>query len=272
MSEFVSFFHAACGARCSGSCAGSIGLVTEGAFSHDEGMKLTHLGHACFSVALPKECGGARLLFDPFLTSNPLAHSAGLSSGKVQADYVLISHGHFDHIEDAVAILKRTGAKVVAAYEICDWLKAHGVAEEQVLPMNIGGTLRLDFGTVQMVAAVHSSTLPDGASGGNPGGFVVRTKSGAFYYSGDTALTLDMQLIPRKGPLRFAILCVGDTFTMGPEDALEAARMVECDEVVGVHYDTWPPIAIDHKKAKALFKEAGKTLHLLKAGEEMTFA
>lgn len=235
-------------------------------------MKLTHLGHACFSVALPEECGGARLLFDPFLTSNPLAQSAGLSWGKVQADYVLISHGHFDHIEDAVAILKQTGAKAVAAYEICDWLKAHGVAEEQVLPMNIGGTLRLDFGTVQMVAAVHSSTLPDGASGGNPGGFVVRTKSGAFYYSGDTALTLDMQLIPRKGPLRFAILCVGDTFTMGLEDALEAARMVECDEVVGVHYDTWAPIAIDHKKAKALFKQAGKTLRLLKAGEDTVFA
>ena len=130
----------------------------------------------------------------------------------------------------------------------------------------------MDFGTVQMVAAVHSSTLPDGASGGNPGGFVVRTKSGAFYYSGDTALTLDMQLIPRKGPLRFAILCVGDTFTMGPEDALEAARMVECDEVVGVHCDTWPPIVIDHKKAKTLFKEAAKTLHLLKAGEGMEFA
>jgi L-ascorbate metabolism protein UlaG (beta-lactamase superfamily) len=247
-------------------------LVSKGAFSHHEGMKLTHLGHACFSVALPVDCGGARLLFDPFLTSNPLAQAAGLSAGKIGADYVLISHGHFDHVEDAVAVLKRTGAKAVAAYEICDWLKAQGVAEGQLLPMNIGGTLRLDFGTVQMVAAVHSSTLPDGASGGNPGGFVVRTGAGAFYYSGDTALTLDMQLIPRKGALRFAILCVGDTFTMGPEDALEAARMVECDEVVGVHCDTWPPIAIDSKEAKGLFKKAGKTLHLLKPGEEIDFA
>lgn len=235
-------------------------------------MKLTHLGHACFSVVLPQKCGGARLLFDPFLTSNPLAQSAGFSPGKVEADYVLISHGHFDHIEDAAAVAIRTGAKVIAVYEICDWLKARGVAEGQLLPMNIGGTLRLNFGSVQMVAAVHSSTLPDGASGGNPGGFVVRTESGTFYYSGDTALTLDMQLIPRKGALRFAILSVGDTFTMGPEDALEAARLVECDEVVGVHYDTWPPIAIDSKQAKSLFKKSGKTLHLLKAGEEVTFA
>ena len=205
-------------------------------------------------------------MFDPFLTSNPLAQAANITHDSISADYVLISHGHFDHIEDAVSIITRTGAKVIAAYEICDWLKAQGVDESQVLPMNHGGILKLDFGSVQMVNAVHSSTLPDGSSGGNPAGFVVRTHSGAFYYSGDTALTLDMQLIPRRGQLDFAVLCIGDTFTMGPEDALEAAKMIQCDTIVGVHYNTWPPISINAEDAHASFKEAGKTLHLLNAG------
>jgi len=234
-------------------------------------MKLTHFGHACFSVTLPPKCGSQRLLFDPFLTSNPLAQNAGITAKSMTADYVLISHGHFDHIEDAVVVLKRTKAKVVAPYEICDWLKAQGVGEEQTLPMNHGGTLKLDFGSVQMVNAVHSSTLPDGSSGGNPAGFVVRTAAGNFYYSGDTALTLDMQLIPRRGSLRFAVLSIGDTFTMGPEDALEAAKFVECNEIVGVHYDTWSPIAIDAARTKAMFKEAGKNLHLPVPGEECSF-
>ena len=235
-------------------------------------MKLTHFGHSCFSIDLPQSCGNKRLLFDPFFTSNPLAQQAGATATAAEADYILISHGHFDHIEDAVAILKRTGAKGIAAYEICDWLKAQGVAEEQTLPMNLGGTLRLDFGTVQMVNAVHSSTLPDGSSGGNPGGFIVRTDAGSFYYSGDTALTLDMQLVPRRGPVDFAVLCTGDTFTMGPEDALEAARFVQCETVVGVHFDTWPPIAVDSAKAKALFQEAGLTLHLPAPGEQIVFS
>lgn len=206
-------------------------------------------------------------MFDPFLTSNPLAQKAGITAKSVDSDYVLISHGHFDHIEDAVDILQRTKAKVIAAYEICDWLKAQGVEEAQTLPMNHGGTLKLDFGSVQMVNAVHSSTLPDGSSGGNPAGFVVRTAAGHFYYSGDTALTLDMQLIPRRGPLSFAVLSIGDTFTMGPEDALDAARFLECDQIVGVHYDTWPPIKIDPSQAETLFEAAGKTLHLLAPGE-----
>jgi L-ascorbate metabolism protein UlaG (beta-lactamase superfamily) len=235
-------------------------------------MKLTHFGHSCFSVTLPSSCGNKHLLFDPFLTSNPLAQNAGITAATVTADYVLISHGHFDHVEDAVAILKRTGAKVIAAYEICDWLKARGVGEEQTLPMNHGGTLKLDFGTVQMVSAIHSSTLPDGCSGGNPGGFIVRTCAGSFYYSGDTALTLDMQLVPRRGPVDFAVLCIGDTFTMGPEDALEAAKFIQCDTIVGVHFNTWPPITIDSAAAKALFAAAGKTLHLPDAGEEISFS
>jgi L-ascorbate metabolism protein UlaG (beta-lactamase superfamily) len=189
----------------------------------------------------------------------------------MDCDYLLISHSHFDHVEDAATIARQTGAKVLAGFEVGEWLKSQGVPGEQIQPLNHGGTARFDFGSVQMVSAVHSSSLPDGGYGGAAGGFVVRSTQGAFYYSGDTALTLDMQLISRKGPLRFALLCIGDAFTMGPEDALEAARFVECDEIVGVHFDTWPPLQIDHAWAKSLFSGAGKKLHLPSPGDSLTF-
>jgi len=234
-------------------------------------MNLTYFGHSCFSVTLPEDTGDVSLLFDPFLTSNPKAHAADFDAYSPDAHFVLISHGHFDHIEDAVGILLRTGATAVASYEICEWLHKHGVPMSQLHHMNIGGTARFEFGTVQMVNAVHSSTLPDGSSGGGAAGFVVRTLKGAFYYAGDTGLTLDMQLILRNGPLKFAVFPVGDTLTMGPEDALEAARLVKCGEIVGVHFDTWPNITIDQNEAKALFKFAGKNLHLLGAGETIAF-
>jgi L-ascorbate metabolism protein UlaG (beta-lactamase superfamily) len=232
-------------------------------------MKLSFFGHSCFSVTLPPLCGGARLLFDPFFTSNPKAKEAGLDHSVPEADFVLISHGHFDHVEDAVTVLRRTKAVAVAVYEVCDWLSKHGIPETQLHRMNIGGTARFAFGSAQLVHAVHSSTMPDGTPGGNPAGFVVRTQAGAFYYSGDTALTLDMQLIPKRGPVDFAVLSIGDTFTMGYEDALEAAEMVGCKEVVGVHFDTWPPIAIDQEAALAAFSNAGKRLHLPFAGAEL---
>ena len=232
-------------------------------------MKLFYFGHSCFSVTLPPLCGGVHLLFDPFLTRNPKAQEAGLDQSTPEADYVLLSHGHFDHVEDAVPILRRTRAVAIAAYEVCEWLHKHGIPETQLHRMNIGGTARFAFGSVQMVQAVHSSSMPDGAPGGSPAGFVVRTQGGSFYYSGDTALTLDMQLIPKRGPLDFAVLSLGDTFTMDPEDALEAARFIGCDEIVGVHFNTWPPIAIDQEAAWTLFSNAGKRLHLPAPGAEL---
>ena len=235
-------------------------------------MEFHYYGHACFSVTMPlagSAAGRKRLLFDPFLTSNP---QASIAASKVKADIVLVTHGHFDHLEDAASIAKRTKAKVLAGFEVGEWLKTQGVDAAQIQPLNHGGTVPLEIGTAQMVNAVHSSSLPDGSYGGNPGGFVVRSpKAGAFYYSGDTALTMDMQLIPRKGALRYAVLSIGDSFTMGPEDALEAAKMLECDEIIGVHFDTWPPLKINHRAAKSLFAKAGKTLHLPKPGETLRF-
>jgi L-ascorbate metabolism protein UlaG (beta-lactamase superfamily) len=226
-------------------------------------MKLSYYGHSCFAI----ELAGNHLLFDPFIRGNPLA--SAIDSNAVPADYILISHGHEDHLADAVPLAKRTGATVVSNFEICLWLGRQGV--ERTHPMNHGGTARFDFGQVKYVQAVHSSTLPDGSSGGNPGGFVVHTPEGRFYYAGDTALTLDMKLVAAGTPLRFAVLPVGDTFTMGVEDAIQAADFVNCHEIVGVHFDTFPPIKIDHAAAKERFQAAGRVLHLLSPGESREF-
>ena len=217
-------------------------------------MKLTYFGHSCFLV----ESGGKRLLFDPFITPNPLA--AGVDITKIQADVILISHGHADHIADAVALAKQTGAKVVANWEIADWLGLQGVSNTQ--PMNHGGTVALPGGTAKMVNAIHSSSLPDGTYGGNPAGFVVKMGEESFYYAGDTALTLDMNLIAEEFALRFAVLPIGDTFTMGAKDAVKAAELCGAKKVVGVHYNTFPPIQIDTAAAQAAFANDGLELLL----------
>jgi len=226
-------------------------------------MKLTCYGHACFAVKV----GGKHLLFDPFISPNPRASKVDVSA--IPADYILISHGHEDHVADAVAMAKRTNATVVSNFEITLWLNRQGVTRTHA--MNLGGRSRFDFGEVHYVNAVHSSMLPDGSNGGNPGGFVITAPEGRFYYSGDTALTMDMTLIGGGAPLRFAVLPVGDTFTMGVDDAIQAANLVKCNEVVGVHFDTFPPIEIDHAAAGQRFKAAGKTLHLLAPGETREF-
>lgn len=222
-------------------------------------MKLTYYGHACFMV----EAEGSRMLFDPFISQNPLASAISLES--LAADVILVSHGHGDHLADCVAIAQRTGAPVVAAYEVAEWLSKQGAPS--VIHMNHGGTVKLPRGNAKMVAAIHSATLPDGSSGGNPGGYVVTTGEGTFYYSGDTALTLDMKLIAEDFRLSFAVMPIGDTFTMGPKDAAKAANFCGAPRVVGVHYDTFPPIALDRAAAFAAFQAAGVQLFLPAIGE-----
>jgi L-ascorbate metabolism protein UlaG (beta-lactamase superfamily) len=226
-------------------------------------MKVTGYGHACFAV----EVGNRTLLFDPFITGNELAKNIDVK--KVPADYILISHGHGDHMADAADITRRTGATIVSNYEITTWFAKQGLQKSH--PLNHGGGHRFDFGRVKFVNAIHSSGLPDGTYGGNPGGFVVDTPQGAFYYSGDTALTMDMKLIGEAHKLKFAALCIGDNFTMDVDDAIKAGEFIRCDDILGLHYNTFPPIQIDTAAAIAKFKQANKRLYLLRPGESREF-
>ena len=189
-------------------------------------MKATYYGHSCFAV----ETAGHTLLFDPFITPNELARH--LDIHKVRADFILISHGHFDHLADAVALAQQTRALVIANYEITVWLGQQGVTKTH--PLNHGGGASFAFGRAKFTPAIHSSGLPDGTYGGNPGGFLIEMAAGAFYYAGDTALTYDMKLIGESARLRFAALPIGDNFTMGvgmpskPPSLCNATRFSVC--------------------------------------------
>jgi L-ascorbate metabolism protein UlaG (beta-lactamase superfamily) len=224
-------------------------------------MKFTYYGHSCFAI----EVSGKKLLFDPFITGNPLAKDK-IDINSIEADYILVSHGHGDHVGDLIAIAKRTGATVIAAYEIVNWLNAQGI--DHCHPMNFG-PYNFEFGELRFTPAAHSSALPDGSYGGNPGGFLLRTAEGNCYYSGDTCLTMDMQLIPRYSTLDFAIMPVGGNFTMNVSDAVMAAEMVQAPKVIGVHFDTFGYIVIDHENAKHAFKAAGKELILPEIGQSL---
>lgn len=226
-------------------------------------MKVTYYGHSCFAV----EVKGKNLLFDPFISPNELAKNIDVHS--IKADFILVSHGHEDHLADASAIAKRTGATIVSNWEVASWFSKQGI--EKWHPMNHGGWWNFDFGRVKYVYSTHSSCLPDGSNGGNPGGFIITSDEGNFYYSGDTALTMDMQLIPRWAKLNFALLPVGSNFTMDAEDAIVAADFIQCKKIIGVHYDTFGFIKINHEEAISKFKKAGKELFLMKIGESRNF-
>ena len=229
-------------------------------------MKITYAGHACFLV----ETKGKKLLFDPFISPNELTKTStnpSINADLIEADYILISHGHQDHLADAASIAKRTGAKIISNYEIVTWYGAKGLEGH---PMNHGGQWTFDFGIVKYVNAIHSSVLPDGTYGGNPGGFVIWNEEGCFYFAGDTALTMDMKLIPMTCPkLDFAMLPIGDNFTMGIQDAIIASDFIECDKMIACHYDTFGYIKIDHNEAKKSFASKGKELFLLPIGDSV---
>ena len=225
-------------------------------------MKLTFYGHACFTV----ETQGKKLLFDPFITGNELAK--GIDVNSIEADYILVSHGHGDHVGDLVSIAKRTGATVIGAYEVTSWAEKQGC--EKTHGMNFG-PFNFEFGELRFVPAMHSSGLPDGSYGGNPGGFIIKNSEGSFYFAGDTCLMLDMQLIPKYyAKLDFAILPIGGNFTMNVDDAVIAADFIDCNKIIGVHYDTFGYIKIDHNKAKETFEKAGKQLILPNIGETIS--
>jgi len=221
-------------------------------------MRITYYGHSCIGV----DTAGHQLLFDPFISGNPLAKHVDLDS--VPATQVLLTHGHGDHVMDAEAILKRTSATLITNYEIATWYGKKGI--EGAIGMNLGGSVAIGELRVRYTISHHSSELPDGTYGGNPGGFVVEGPEGAFHHAGDTALTLDMQLLKRFD-LKFACLPIGDHFTMGVDDAIEAAKLMGVKTVIGLHYNTFPPITIDTDNAKAAFQKAGITLLLPSIGE-----
>ncbi len=223
-------------------------------------MHITYYGHSCFLV----DISGHKLLFDPFISANPNAEHIDIA--EINPDFVLISHGHEDHLADAETILKQSGAKLISNFEIVSWYQHKGIDNSHA--MNHGGCFDFPFGNLRYVNAVHSSTLPDGNSGGNPGGFVIESERGTFYYSGDTALHYDMKLLLEQYErIDWAALCIGDNLTMGAKDASRCARWLNVKNVLGLHYDTFPPIAIDREQTTRIFNSADIKLHLPEIGE-----
>lgn len=221
--------------------------------------KLTWLGHASWLIQTPQH----RILLDPFLEENPSATARAEEFDDVS--HVLVSHGHFDHVGDVTPILKRSGATLIAIFEVTQWFaKEHGI--ESAVGMNIGGNVQTDFGVVKMVPAVHSSMLPDGSNGGVPAGFLLTIEEKRIYFACDTALFGDMRIYARG--VDVAVLPIGDHFTMGIEDSIEAIKLIEPKHVLPTHYNTWPPITRDADAwAKQVSAETQATPHVLEVGQ-----
>lgn len=226
--------------------------------------QITWLGHSCWLI----EFNEYRLLLDPFLDHNP---AAPCKAADVSATHILISHGHADHIADAASIANRCHAQVITNYEIATWLQEkHHV--KNTLGMNLGGAAKLPFGRVKQFLAWHSSVLPDGTYGGNPAGLLIKlTESLTIYHAGDTALFSDLSMLAREH-VDVAMLPIGDLFTMGPEDAVEATNLIQPRHVLPMHYNTWPPIAQDAQAWAALVRERTSSKpHIPKVGEAFRF-
>lgn len=223
-------------------------------------MKITFYGHASLGI----EVNDVFILVDPFISGNPKA--AHINIDILKADYILLTHAHQDHILDVETIAKRTNAVIVSNFEIATHYDKLGYENH---PMNHGGRWEFEFGTLKYVNAIHTSSFPDGSYGGQPGGFVIEGEHKNIYIAGDTALTFDMKLIPFQTKLDLAILPIGDNFTMGIDDAIIASDFVECDKVLGYHFDTFGYIEIDHEEAKRKFFDKDKDLMLLGIGESL---
>lgn len=223
-------------------------------------MKITFYGHSCLGI----EINDTNILVDPFITGNPKASQ--IQVNQIKADYIFLTHAHQDHVLDTESIAKRTGAIVVSNFEIVTHYENLGIEGH---PMNHGGQWDFEFGNVKYVNAIHSSSFPDGTYGGQPGGFVIEGEHKNIYIAGDTALTYDMKLIALQTKLDLAILPIGDNFTMGIKDAIMASDFVQCDKVLGCHFDTFGYIEINHAEAKQAFFEKGKDLMLLEIGESI---
>jgi len=223
-------------------------------------MKITFYGHAALGI----EIKDINILVDPFISGNEKASAIDIDA--LKADYILVTHAHQDHILDVEAIAKRTGAIIVSNYEIVTYYQNKNLEGH---PMNHGGSWDFEFGNLKYVNAIHTSSFPDGSYGGQPGGFIIEGERKTIYIAGDTALTMDMKLIPMQTKLDLAILPIGDNFTMGIDDAILASDFIECDKILGYHFDTFGYIEIDHEVAKRKFFDKDKDLMLLDIGESV---
>lgn len=224
-------------------------------------IKITWYGHAAVGLDFEKY----KLLVDPYFTGNPAAKT---TADKVSADYILVTHGHFDHVGDAAAIAKRTGAMVISNFEIAEWMRKQGV--QNTHEQHIGGGHEFPFGYLKLTPALHGSGLPDGTNGGNPVGFLLTLKDGKkIYIVGDTGLFTDMKLIGQEG-IELAFVPIGDNYTMGPEDAYKAVEFIQPKHVIPVHYNTWELIAQDAGKWAERVAKLGVKVHVLKPGDSLT--
>lgn len=220
-------------------------------------MNITFYGHASFGI----EVNGKHILVDPFISANP--NAAHIAIDALKADYILITHAHQDHVLDVEAIAQRTGATIISNYEIVNYFVAKELKGHH---LNHGGTFISEDFSAKYVTAIHTSSFADGTYGGEPGGFVLTANDKSIYIAGDTCATYDMKLIPKFTKINAAILPIGDTFTMGIDEAIIASDFVECNTIIGCHFNTFPPIEINTLAAKNKFASKSKTLILLEIG------
>jgi len=226
-------------------------------------MKITFLGHACLLI----ETNNKSIIVDPFISGNPLINGS-INPKELKVDYILITHAHQDHVLDVEVIMQNNPqAKIISNFEIVTY---YGQKDFNGHAMNHGGSWQFDFGKLTMVNAWHSSSFADGTYGGNPAGFVLESDGKSVYIAGDTGLSMDMKIIPLFTKLDLAILPLGDNFTMGIDSAVVAADYVQCNKILGYHFDTWELIGINHDDAKKSFSKAGKDLVLLDINQSIT--
>ncbi len=222
-------------------------------------MQIKYFGHSCFLM----ELAGHSVLFDPFLSANPLAKDLPWLS--IKPDYVMVTHAHYDHILDAEHFLKEKDSTLIANFEIGTWMLKKG--NYKVIKMNLGAKIETPFGRVRMTAAYHSSTLPDGQPGGNPGGYLIETEGKRIYFAGDTGLGPYIEFIGKHWSPDIAFLPISGKVVMDAEDAFIAANWLNCDHIIGMHYNAFPDLIIDTAVAQSIFDKGNKKLTLLTPGQ-----